>query len=195
LGVLVVDPEEDVRALICSTLRKANLAIREAASGEEGLAAARKERLRLVILEVCLPDTSGYALCRELRDEFGEDLPIMFLSHRAESYDRVAGLLIGADDYLAKPFSPDELVVRARRLIRRSSPLTAGATSKLTRREQEVLRLLAEGLAHRQIASRLFISQKTVGSHVQHIFAKLGVRNRVQAVALAYRDGALSGRT
>jgi DNA-binding NarL/FixJ family response regulator len=193
-GILVVDSEEADRAFICSALGRARFATREAVSGEEALVAAREEQPRLVVLEVCLPDICGYEICRELRDEFGENLPIVLVSGiRTEPFDRVAGFLIGADDYLAKPFSPDELVARVRRLARRSSPLASGITSKLTRREQEVLLLLSEGLGQMEIASRLFISEKTVGSHIQHILAKLGVRSRAQAVALAYRNNAVTG--
>jgi DNA-binding NarL/FixJ family response regulator len=194
--VLVVDSEEDARALICTALAGAGFATREAASSGEALAAARKERPRLVVLEVCLPSVCGYELCRQLREEFGEDLPIVLVSAlRTESFDRVAGLLIGADDYLAKPLSPDELVTRVRRLVGRSPRSASSPTSKLTRREREVLHLLAEGLKQKEIGSRLFISEKTVGSHVQHIFSKLGVHNRTHAVALAYRDDALGSRT
>jgi two-component system OmpR family response regulator len=191
--ILVVEAEEESLALICGVLGKAGFATRQAVSGDEALEAARKHRPRLVVLEVSLPDMCGYEVCRQLRANFGEDLPIMFVSGvRTEPFDRVAGLLIGADDYLTKPFSPDELVARALRLVRRSSPLASGVISKLTRREHEVLRLLAGGLGPREIGSRLFISEKTVGSHLQHIFAKLGVRNRTQAVALAFREDALS---
>ena len=77
-------------------------------------------RPALVILDVDLPRVTGYEVCRELRDTFGEAVAIMFVSGtRAEALDRIAGLLIGADDYVLKPFDPDELVNRVRALLRR----------------------------------------------------------------------------
>src|SRR5205823_3978875 len=81
--------------------------------GSEALEAVLEESVVLVLLEVRLEDTSGYEVCRQLRHERGDALPIIFVSEdRTESSDRVAGLLLGADDYLAKPIAPDELVAR-----------------------------------------------------------------------------------
>jgi DNA-binding NarL/FixJ family response regulator len=129
---------------------------------------------------------SGYEICRDLRELHGAGLPIIFVSgKRAESYDRVAGLLIGADDYLAKPFAPDELLARVRALLRRTD---SSDHSSLTRRELEVLRLLTHGRMQGEIAERLMISPKTVSAHIEHIHAKLGVSSRAQAVAVAFRD-------
>ena len=141
------------------------------------------------MLEVALPGLCGYEVCHQLRGQFGDGLPIIFVSgDRTEPFDAVAGLLLGADDYLAKPISPDELLARVRRLDRRSIPVVPGVAAKLTRREMEVLRLLAEGHEQDEIAQELYISRKTVGTHIEHILRKLGVRSRAQAVALAYRD-------
>ena len=114
---------------------------------------------------------------------------------RTESYDRVAALLVGADDYLKKPLAPDELLIRVARLIRRSTPLPSGLTTRLTKRELEVLRLLADGLRTREIAAQLVISDKTVSTHIDHILAKLGVRSRGQAIARAYRGDLIGTAT
>ena len=131
----------------------------------------------------------GYEVCRALKSARGSSMSVMFLSgERTESFDRVAGLLVGADDYLVKPYAADELLVRIRRLDARARPLAAGAREKLTRRESGVLRLLAQGLTQDEIAARLEISPKTVSTHIEHVLQKLGVHSRAQAVALAFRE-------
>jgi DNA-binding NarL/FixJ family response regulator len=192
-AVLVVDDDEVYRELISTVLGRAGFSTVGAADGEEAMAAARRHLPRLVVLDVRLPDVSGYEVCRELRDEFGDRLAIMFLSgERTEGFDLAAGLLVGADDYLVKPFSADELLarVRVRLPAREAAP---PRPSDLTKRELEVLRLLAEGLSQKEIAAELVISSKTVAAHVQHVLGKLGVHSRTQAVAQAYRRGLLNG--
>jgi DNA-binding NarL/FixJ family response regulator len=190
--VLVADRDSSARERLGRELTAAGFAVVEAATGKEALALVHAHSPALVILEVPLDGISGYEVCRSLREEFGQELPVMFLSGvRTESYDRVAGLLLGADDYLVKPYALDELLIRARRLIERTR--TASPTlAQLTPRELEVLRLLVEGLSAREVAARLFISEKTVGTHVEHVLSKLNVKSRVQAVAVAFREGLAS---
>jgi DNA-binding NarL/FixJ family response regulator len=191
--VLVVDDDEIYRELIATVLGRAGFATLHAADGEAAMAAARRHRPRLVILDVRLPDISGYEICRELRDEFGDRLAIMFVSgERTEGFDLAAGLLVGADDYVVKPFSTDELLARVRARLP-LAPAAAPLPSDLTKRELEVLGLLAEGLSQKEIAAELVISSKTVAAHIQHILGKLGVHSRTQAVAQAYRRGLLNG--
>ena len=186
--ILIVEDDAGVRGLLTELLEGAGYATRCAQTGEEGLALARAERPALAILDVSLSGLSGYEVCRALRDDLGERLAIMFVSGaRTESFDRVAGLLVGADDYLSKPFAPDELLARVRALLRRSA--APAAAESLTRREREVLGLLAAGLERSEIARQLVISPKTVGTHVEHILGKLGVHTQAQAVARAYREG------
>jgi DNA-binding NarL/FixJ family response regulator len=188
-GVLIVDPDSEDRAVAATVFERRGYETREATTAEEALELARRDPPRLVVSEVSLPGICGYELCHELRQEFGEGLPIILVSgERTEAFDRVGGLLIGADDYLVKPFAPDELLARARRLLRRTTPIAPPVAAKLTLRETEVLSLLAEGLEQDEIAARLFITRKTVGTHIEHVLKKLGVRSRAQAVALAYRS-------
>jgi DNA-binding NarL/FixJ family response regulator len=186
--ILIVDGDHRSRTLVSRVLERVGYATHGVATGEEALAVAKEQRPALVVLEVLLQGVSGYEVCRELKDEFGKALPIVFVSEtRTEPGDRVAGLLVGGDDYLVKPFDPNELLARVRRLL--PAPLANGPTArKLTRRELDVLSLLAEGLNQLEIAENLVISPKTVGKHIEHILAKLGVHNRTQAVALAVRD-------
>ncbi len=186
--ILVVDGDLGDRASISNLLQRAGYAARPVATGEEALEAARTLPPQVVVLEIDLPGVSGYEVCREFRDAFGAGLGIIFVTgERVEPLDRVAGLLVGADDYLAKPFIPDELLARVRALIRRATPATA-PSSKLTPQEWRVLHLLADGLSQADIASRLVLSPKTVGNHIEHILAKLRVHSRAQAIARAFRE-------
>jgi DNA-binding NarL/FixJ family response regulator len=193
-SALVADPDPRQRHFVHALLRKAGFRAEAVATGEEALEAARRERPQLVVLEVRLGDISGYEVCRALREELGDGVGIVFVSaDRTDPCDRVAGLLIGADDYLGKPLARDELLARVRALARRAGAydhLKAPALSHgLTGRELEVLHLLADGNDQQAIAERLFITPKTVGKHIEHILTKLPARSRAEAVAIAYRQG------
>jgi len=191
--ILVVDDDENIRALLATALRRAGHEIREAASGDEALAAAREERPLLVLLDVHLPGMTGYQVLRRLRAEFTE-LPIIFISgERGESFDRVAGFALGAADYIVKPFDEHELVARVERFLERSRaaprPLSGEADAYgLTPREQEVLALLALGRTATDIGKELYISRKTVSVHIQNVLSKLDVHTQAQAVGLAFRS-------
>jgi DNA-binding NarL/FixJ family response regulator len=194
--VLVVDDDDGFRTHMRLLLERAGFEVVEAADADEALDAVAARDPDLVLLDVRLPRVSGYELYRMLRELIGESVPILFVSgDRTEAYDRVAGLLLGADDYVVKPFEPDELLARIRRSVRQRSepdapaPSQRYATEVLTPRENEVLRLLAQGNSSAEIAQQLVISPRTVGTHVQHILAKLGVENRTQATAHAFRAG------
>ena len=196
--VLIVDEDTGFRATLARALTRGGLRVTECGGGEEALAAAAAERPAAVVLETELPDVDGFEVCRELRDAHGEALPVILVSSkRVTPHDRVAGLLIGADDYLVKPVNVDELLVRLRRLLARADSefarLHTEHHSDLSPRELEVLRLLAGGLDSTQIAERLVISPKTVSSHLHRVLTKLGVHSRAQAVAQAYRLGLAEG--
>jgi len=189
--VLIVDDDEGVRSVLRDLLELDGYETATAECGKSALAAARKDRPALVLLDVNLPELSGYEVCDALRRLYGTGVAIIFVSgERVESYDRVAGLLVGADDYVVKPFAADELLARVHALLRRADGGNGNGTrrSDLTAREREVLQLLAEGLEQTEIAERLVISPKTVASHIERILSKLGVRSRAQAVALAFRE-------
>jgi two-component system nitrate/nitrite response regulator NarL len=187
--VLVADGDRKARADLASLLEVAGYDVLQAARGDEAIALAQSGELAVAILEVPLEVLSGYEVCRSLKASRGAGVAVLFLSgSRTESYDRVAGLLVGADDYVTKPYAPDELLVRVRRLEARTRPLASGVREKLTPREAEVLRLLAQGLTQDEISGRLAISSKTVSTHIEHVLRKLGVHSRAQAVALAFRD-------
>jgi DNA-binding response OmpR family regulator len=183
--ILVVDGDPDARTQLANSLQRAGFTTCEAGAGEEVRELVLAERPQVVLLEVRLPGASGYEICRELRDEFGEALPIIFVSgEKTDELDRVAGLLVGADDYLTKPVLPDALLARVRRLIARAQ---ASARPELTEREQEVLTLLVAGHHRSDVARELAISRKTAAKHIEHILQKLDVHSEAQAVAFAAR--------
>lgn len=185
----MVEDEVVIGDLLKEVLTNAGYVVRLVHSGEEAIDAVRREQPVLVILDVHLPGMSGYEVCGWLRSRFRDSVPVMFISgERVEAFDRAAGLMLGADDYMSKPFSTEELVARVRGLLRRTVPPSRSLETKLTVRELEVLRLLAGGLGQKEISGHLAISAKTVGTHIEHILMKLGVQSRTQAVALAYRE-------
>jgi len=198
-SILIVDDDPGFRELVSVLCARAGYACVEAGSREEALTEANRARPDAVLLDVMLGETSGLQVCRELRSAFGEQLPIIFLSgERADAHDRVAGLLLGADDYVTKPIEPDELLARVQRAVTRSTSSedrssngrsSNGNGTGLTPRERGVLTLLAQGLGTEQIAEQLYISPKTVSTHVQRMLAKLHLHSRAEAVAFAYREG------
>jgi len=192
--VLVVDDDDGFRSMIVSALEYCGYLSLEASSGEEALETASTAMPMLVVLDVHLPRMSGYEVCRALREEFGDALPIIFVSgERTMSFDRVAGFLIGGDDYLVKPFALDDFVARIRRHLERRSRETDGVGADLTKRELEVLKLFTHGLSQAEIARRLFVSPKTIGTHTERLFKKLGAHSRAQAVSLAYQHALFDG--
>lgn len=194
--IAVVDDDPGLRELIATSLELAGYAVRLSGSVEEALEHVRNQRPALVITDIVLPLQSGYEFCQILRERFGDTLPIIFISGvRTERFDVMAGFLLGADDFIAKPFEPGELVVRVRRALARSAAASDGALyddHDLTARETEVLGLLTQGLSQKQIAAYLVISSTTVATHIQRILRKLQVHSRAEAVAWAYRTGAFA---
>jgi DNA-binding NarL/FixJ family response regulator len=190
--VLVVD-DRPTRSLLVDLFSGAGYEVSDAETAEEALDVARRNGLDAVVLDVKLPGgASGYSLCGRLREQDAKLGIVLLSGERTEPSDRVAGLLIGADDYVVKPFDPDELLARIRALLRRAGR-HRGDGRRLTAREREVLTLLADGLSQREIAERLVISANTVGTHLEHILGKLDVHSRAQAVAVAFREALLGG--
>lgn len=121
MNILVAEDDRDIADLIAHYVERSGWTAHIAGSGDDALARARKQSFDLVILDVMLPGMSGLEVCRALRaDPATKEIPIIMVTARAEETDRIVGLDIGADDYLAKPFSPNELVARIRALMRRS---------------------------------------------------------------------------
>ena len=201
--VLVVEDEGDVVDLIRYTLVKAGLAVLIAGDGLTGLEMARKSRPDVIVLDLMLPEMDGYLVCKELRRSPGTNaLPILMLTARSEPGERVRGLEAGADDYVAKPFSPRELVLRVQALLRRSKsqpkPLESGEFQldqnrfdfwlegrrlALTSTEFKLLTVLIARQGRTQSRETLLrdvwgyqnpIDTRTVDTHVRRLREKLG---------------------
>jgi two-component system phosphate regulon response regulator PhoB len=118
--VLVVDDEPDIVALVAYHLAKSGYSVSTASSGPDGLAAARRDKPALVVLDLMLPGLSGLEVMQELRgDPSTSRIAVLMLTARREESDRIKGLTLGADDYLTKPFSPQEMVLRVAAILRR----------------------------------------------------------------------------
>jgi two-component system phosphate regulon response regulator PhoB len=126
--ILVVDDEPDIVALVVYHLAKAKYKVSSATSGSDALALAKRERPALVVLDLMLPGMSGFDVLEQLRaDANTASIAVLMLTARKEEPDRIRGLELGADDYLTKPFSPQELVLRVGAILRRVSANAAGS--------------------------------------------------------------------
>ncbi|HJV22269.1 MAG TPA: two-component system response regulator CreB [Holophagaceae bacterium] len=196
--ILIVEDEPAIADAIAYALKTEGFLPHRVTTGTEALAHVRSGAARLVILDIGLPDLSGFEVCRRLR-AFSE-VPVLFLTARSEEVDRVLGLEIGGDDYVAKPFSPRELVARVRVILRRlerpgpASPRLfehdaaarrvrfRGQTLDLTRYEYLLLRTLLEQperiFTRAQLMEQVWSgaeesSDRTVDTHVKTLRAKL----------------------
>src|SRR5215831_6231031 len=118
--ILIIEDEQDVVDLVSLHLRKAGFAVMVASDGPTGLRMAREESPALIILDLMLPRMPGLEVCKVLKtDSTTRTTPIIMLTAKAEEIDRIVGLEFGADDYVTKPFSPRELVLRVTAILRR----------------------------------------------------------------------------
>ena len=201
--ILVIEDEKDVADLLALNLRKAGFRISVAADGVNGLQKAREDRPDFIVLDLMLPGMPGLEVCKILRsDPFTSEIPILMLTAKAEEVDRIVGLEFGADDYVTKPFSPREIGLRIRAILRRGEPpadsLAAGPIwmdparhevrvdgkpVHLTSLEFKLLRTLLQRRGRVQDRDRLLnevwgyesvIDTRTVDTHVRRLREKLG---------------------
>ena len=118
--LLIVDDEDNLRSMLAAALQHHGFVVSTAADGRQALDVIPKERPDLVLLDVMMPDLDGFEVCRRLRTD-GDRTPVLFLTARDSTEDKVRGLTLGGDDYLQKPFSLDELIARAQAVLRRTS--------------------------------------------------------------------------
>jgi phosphate regulon transcriptional regulator PhoB len=120
--IVIIEDEPDIVEMVRYNFRKEGFEVESFSRGREGLEYLRRNPADLLLLDVMLPDEDGFSICRQLRSEERlRDLPVVFLTARGEEVDRIVGLELGADDYVAKPFSPRELAARVRAILRRQA--------------------------------------------------------------------------
>jgi two-component system OmpR family response regulator len=130
--LLVVDDEPNIRELLSASLRFAGFEVSTAADGHEALASARAVKPDLLLLDVMMPGLDGFEVVKRLRQE-GNKAPVLFLTARDATEDKISGLTVGGDDYVTKPFSLDEVIARVRAVLRRTEGAQASpTTAKLT---------------------------------------------------------------
>jgi len=207
--VLLVDDHELVRQGIAAMLNSASdlQVVGEARSGREALEVARRELPDVVLMDVKMPDMDGLEATKKIKEERSRTAVIMLTMHDNPSYLRDA-VRAGAAGYLLKDVSKDELVDAIRQVATGGAFIESqmlkgmlsemkpsgggsatGAGKNLTKREREILALVAEGMSNREIADKLVLSPETVKSHVAAILEKLNVSDRTQAAIFAVRNG------
>lgn len=212
--ILIVDDDVTLRTALIRYLEKRDYVVHDAASGVEGLAAFEKDPPDLIVSDVVMPEMDGFEFCRRLRARReGQLIPFIFLSSRGDVEDRIQGHTLGADDYLIKPFEPRELVAKIEAQLERSrrihseivrlmqqakvvaTPEAVTVTTAepdplpLTPAEEKVFWEVVQGYTNRQIGDRLFISPRTVQTHLSNILSKLTLENRAQLVRFAFEHG------
>ena len=182
--ILIVEDEPGIADTLQYALRTDGFEPAWCATGEEALASARTTPPALVILDVGLPDASGFEIFKRLRET--SDVPVVFLTARSDEIDRVVGLELGADDYIAKPFSPRELVARVRGVLRRSQrAATAAGAAPAAAPSQGPVSVDEGRMQVRYYGRALELSRyefgllKTLASRPGHVFTREALLDRV----------------
>jgi two-component system phosphate regulon response regulator PhoB len=204
--ILVVDDEPNAREIMEQRLRDAGFTPILAGDGVQALELAREHAPAVIVLDVMLPGLDGFEVCRRLRsDEAMASIPVIFLTARTEEMDRIVGLELGAEDYVTKPYSPRELVLRIKRTLMRAKPeptlsvfrcgaliidlrrhevTLGGVRVQLTATEFRLLKLLVRHAGHLYNREQLLktvwnyetdLESRTVDTHVRRLREKLGI--------------------
>lgn len=189
--VLVVDDEPQIRSLLELYLAENDYDVLTAGDGQSALEAVDRNAPDAVVLDVMLPDMDGLEVCRLIRKK--RDIPIIYVSSLQQSETIIEGLELGGDDYVTKPFDPNELVARLNAVLRRASGREWGKRGptvyeQLTERERLILQLIEKGFNNKEIAEQLNLTEGTVKVYNHTIFQKLQVKNRTQAIVRAKEE-------
>jgi DNA-binding NarL/FixJ family response regulator len=210
-NILIVDDDITLRTALIRYLQNRGYSVQEATSGTEGLNLFEQNPPDVVVSDIMMPEMDGWEFCRRLRAmRSGQLVPFIFLSSRKEVDDRIQGHQIGADDYLIKPFDPKELVAKIEAQLERSrrihseiirlmqqSSVSQPAQEQpptphplpLTPAEEKVFWEVIQGFTNKQIGDRLFVSPRTVQTHLSNILSKLHLESRSQLIRYAFERG------
>lgn len=206
--ILIVDDDVTLQAALTRRLQEQGFEVINATSAADALALFETNTPDVVVSDILMPQMDGFEFCRRLRaSPLGELVPFIFLSSLGEVESRIHGHTIGADDYLVKPFHPRELIAKINTLIERSEkikaqvdrlvdlrsqahqPATGPQPLPLTPAESKVFWEVIQGHTNKQIGERLFISPRTVQTHLSNILNKLSLENRSQLIRFAFEHG------
>lgn len=193
--LLLIDDDPNLILLVKDYLEFRGYEVQTADNGREALNLLSQNLPDMIICDIMMPEMDGYGLIENVRqDPRTSWIPVLFLSARGQSQDRIKGLNLGADVYMVKPFEPEELVAQVESSLKQTnrlllhtdgigednSPIQVPATVELTPTELKVVQLVARGLANREIALQMNVSQRTIESHVSNMLGKTGLNNRTE---------------
>jgi DNA-binding NarL/FixJ family response regulator len=209
--ILIVDDDITLKTALTRYLQNRGYSVLEAGSGAEALSLFEENPADVIVSDVMMPEMDGLEFCRRLRStRSGQLVPFIFLSSRKELEDRIQGHQMGADDYLIKPFDPKELVAKIESQLERSrrihseivrlmqqqpaqpqspDPVNDLDPLPLTPAEEKVFWQVIQGYTNKQIGNRLFVSPRTVQTHLSNILSKLNLESRSQLIRYAFEHG------
>ncbi len=206
--ILIVDDDSTLRTALTRYLKDRGFLVHNASSGREGFDSFTQDTPDLIVSDVVMPEMDGFELCTRVRESgAGRLVPFIFLSGRCDLEDRIQGHSIGADDYLVKPFHPRELIAkieaqlaradRVRFEIKRALQQPTAEQIRvepkgplpLTPAEEKVFWEVVQGFTNKKIGDRLFISPRTVQTHLSNILSKLSLESRSQLIRYAFENG------
>jgi len=200
--LLLIDDDPNLILLVKDYLEFRGYEVKTAGNGREALEVLEHSLPDMIICDVMMPEMDGYDFVKQVRENPNTEwVPILFLSPKGQSQDRVRGLNTGADVYMVKPFEPEELVAQVESSLKQASrlikqQLKAGSGSnlqvpldvELTPTELRVVQFVARGMANREIALELQVSQRTIESHVSNMLGKTGLHNRTELARWAIEN-------
>ena len=202
--LLLIDDDPNLILLVKDYLEFRGYEVVTAENGREALEVLEQELPDMIICDVMMPEMDGYSFVRHLREDARTNwIPVLFLSAKGQTQDKVKGLTTGADVYMVKPFEPEELVAQVESSLKQATRIadrqgTRGSDNapkiqvpfdvELTPTELKVVQFVARGMANREIAEELNVSQRTIESHVSNMLGKTGLHNRTELARWAIEN-------
>ncbi len=202
--LLLIDDDPNLILLVKDYLEFRGYEVVTAENGREAIEVLEKDLPDMIICDVMMPEMDGYSLVEHVRNNPRTSwIPVLFLSAKGQSQDRVKGLNTGADVYMVKPFEPEELVAQVESSLKQAARIADHRPGRapesgpkiqvpfdveLTPTELRVVQYVARGMANREIAEELNVSQRTIESHVSNMLGKTGLHNRTELARWALEN-------